>query len=128
MLDGLDHVQLAMPLGGEERARAYFGGMLGLAELEKPAMLAGGAWFGMPDGRQIHLCVEEPFRPGRRIRRLRARRWTNWRGGSKRVVVRCGGIGLWRHGGGSTVRTRSGTGWSFSKRFRSRGESFPSLR
>ena len=64
MLDGLDHVQLAMPLGGEERARAYFGGMLGLAELEKPAMLAGGAWFGMPDGRQIHLCVEEPFRPG----------------------------------------------------------------
>ena len=50
MLDGLDHVQLAMPLGGEERARAYFGGMLGLAELEKPATLAGwgGAWFGMP--------------------------------------------------------------------------------
>ena len=31
MLDGLDHVQLAMPLGGEERGRAYFGGMLGLA-------------------------------------------------------------------------------------------------
>jgi hypothetical protein len=65
MLDGLDHVQLAMPRGGEERARAYFGGMLGLSELEKPASLAGrgGAWFLLPDGRQIHLGVEEPFRP-----------------------------------------------------------------
>ena len=65
MLDGLDHVQLAMPLGGEERARVYFGGLLGLVELEKPATLAGrdGAWFSLPDGRQVHLGVEEPFRP-----------------------------------------------------------------
>ena len=65
MIDGLDHVQLAMPPGGEERARAYFGGLLGLAELEKPAVLAGrgGAWFGLPDGRQRHLGIEEPFRP-----------------------------------------------------------------
>ncbi len=65
MLDGLDHVQLAIPSGGEERARAYFGGMLGLAELEKPAVLAGrgGVWFLLPDGRQVHLGVEEPFRP-----------------------------------------------------------------
>jgi catechol 2,3-dioxygenase-like lactoylglutathione lyase family enzyme len=65
MLDGLDHVQLAMPSGGEERARAYFGGMFGLAGLEKPAALAGrgGAWFLLPDGRQVHLGVEEPFRP-----------------------------------------------------------------
>ena len=66
MLDGLDHVQLAMPRSGEERARAYFAGLLGLVELEKPAALAGrgGVWFGLPDGRQIHLGVDEPFRPG----------------------------------------------------------------
>jgi hypothetical protein len=66
MVEGLDHVQLAMPPGGEERARAYFAGLLGLDELEKPAVLAGrgGVWFGLPDGRQIHLGVEEPFRPG----------------------------------------------------------------
>jgi catechol 2,3-dioxygenase-like lactoylglutathione lyase family enzyme len=65
MLDGLDHVQLAMPPGGEERAQAYFSGLLGLPELEKPVALAGkgGAWFGLPDGRQVHLGVEEPFRP-----------------------------------------------------------------
>jgi len=63
-ISGLDHVQLAMPPGGEERARAYFGGLLGLGELEKPAELArsGGVWFGLPDGRQLHLGVEESFR------------------------------------------------------------------
>ena len=41
MVDGLDHVRLAMPRGGEERAWAYFGGLLGLVELEKPAALDG---------------------------------------------------------------------------------------
>ena len=66
MVDGLDHVRLAMPRGGEERA--YFGEMLGLVELEKPAVLArrGGVWFLLPDGRQIHLGVEEPFRPSQK--------------------------------------------------------------
>ncbi len=65
MIDGLDHAQLAMPPGGEERARAFFGGLLGLVELEKPPALAGrgGVWFGLPDGRQLHFGVEEPFRP-----------------------------------------------------------------
>ena len=64
MVDGLNHVQIAMPRGGEERA--YFAGLLGPEELEKPAVLAGrgGVWFGMPDGRKIHLGVEQPFRRG----------------------------------------------------------------
>ena len=59
-----------MPRGGEERARrAYFAGLLGLAELEKeldkPLALTGrgGVWFTLPDGRRLHLGVEEPFRP-----------------------------------------------------------------
>ena len=30
---GLDHVQLAMPRGEEERARTFFVGVLGLTEL-----------------------------------------------------------------------------------------------
>jgi catechol 2,3-dioxygenase-like lactoylglutathione lyase family enzyme len=65
MLEGLDHVQLAMPRGEEGRARGYFGGILGLEESEKPAALArrGGVWFLLPDGRQIYLGVEETFRP-----------------------------------------------------------------
>ena len=66
MIEGLDHVQLAMPCGGEERTRGYFAGLLGLAEVEKPPALAGrgGVWFALPDGRQLHLGVDEPFRPG----------------------------------------------------------------
>lgn len=62
-LTGLDHVQLAAPAGGEEEARAFFGALLGLEELEKPAALEarGGAWFALPDGRQLHVGVADPF-------------------------------------------------------------------
>jgi catechol 2,3-dioxygenase-like lactoylglutathione lyase family enzyme len=43
----LHHVQLAMPRGAESAARAFYGGVLGLAEIVKPAALAarGGVWF-----------------------------------------------------------------------------------
>ena len=68
MISGLDHLQLAMPAGEEHRAREYFSGLLGLAEREKPAALAtrGGLWFALPDGQQLHLGIEEPFRPARK--------------------------------------------------------------
>jgi len=68
MITALDHVQLAMPAGGGRAARDFYSGLLGLDELEKPATLAarGGAWFALPDGRQLHLGVEEPFRPSRK--------------------------------------------------------------
>lgn len=64
---GLDHVQLAMPAGGEARARAFYGGLLGMRELPKPGPLAarGGCWFEAP-GAQLHLGVEEPFAPARK--------------------------------------------------------------
>ena len=60
----LDHVQTAMPVDREADARAFFGGLLGLPELEKPPALAGrgGCWFLMGD-RQLHLGVETPFSP-----------------------------------------------------------------
>jgi catechol 2,3-dioxygenase-like lactoylglutathione lyase family enzyme len=63
----IDHVQLAMPEGGEDAARAFYAGVLGLAEVPKPAELAGrgGAWFAA--GRvQVHLGVEADFRPARK--------------------------------------------------------------
>jgi catechol 2,3-dioxygenase-like lactoylglutathione lyase family enzyme len=65
---GLDHVQLAIPEGEERRAREFFSGTLGLGELPKPPGLAGrgGVWFGLPDGRQLHLGVESPFRPSKK--------------------------------------------------------------
>lgn len=64
MIVGLDHVQLAMPRGGEEQARGFYGGVLGLAERAKPPHLAarGGCWFYGP-GVELHLGVEDPFRP-----------------------------------------------------------------
>jgi catechol 2,3-dioxygenase-like lactoylglutathione lyase family enzyme len=60
----VDHVQLAIPAGGEERCREYWAGILGLTELAKPPVLArrGGCWFQGP-GFQVHLGVEPDFRP-----------------------------------------------------------------
>ena len=68
MITALDHVQVVMPAGGERDARGFYSDLLGLDELEKPAALAvrGGAWFALPDGRQLHLGVEAPFRPSRK--------------------------------------------------------------
>jgi catechol 2,3-dioxygenase-like lactoylglutathione lyase family enzyme len=67
MIRGLDHVQLAMPKGGEEQARAFYRDLLGMEELTKPAPLAarGGCWFAAA-GAHIHLGVEEPFAPARK--------------------------------------------------------------
>jgi catechol 2,3-dioxygenase-like lactoylglutathione lyase family enzyme len=61
---GIDHVQLSMPAGGEDRARTFYAGILRLREVEKPAELAGrgGCWFAN-DRLAIHLGVESEFRP-----------------------------------------------------------------
>ena len=64
LIVGLDHVQLAIPRGEEERARAFYIGVLGLAERPKPPHLAvrGGCWLYAP-GVELHLGVEDDFRP-----------------------------------------------------------------
>ena len=61
---GIDHVQLAMPAGGEDLARGFYRDVLGLAERPKPAPLAvrGGCWFENGSVR-IHLGVDADFRP-----------------------------------------------------------------
>ena len=58
----LDHIQLAMPQGGEDQARAFWSGLLGLAEIDKPEPLKprGGVWFQLT-GAALHLGVESPF-------------------------------------------------------------------
>jgi predicted enzyme related to lactoylglutathione lyase len=63
-IKAIDHVQLAMPLGQEQAARAFYVDVLGLTEIPKPADLAqrGGAWFQSGEA-QIHLGVEAEFRP-----------------------------------------------------------------
>ena len=56
-----------MPAGGEDAARKFYGGILGIAEIAKPAHLAkrGGCWFER-DELKIHLGVESDFRPARK--------------------------------------------------------------
>jgi catechol 2,3-dioxygenase-like lactoylglutathione lyase family enzyme len=63
----LDHVQIAIPEGGEEAGRSFYGRILGLPEIPKPAPLAGrgGCWFAI-GGQQLHLGVEKDFRPARK--------------------------------------------------------------
>jgi catechol 2,3-dioxygenase-like lactoylglutathione lyase family enzyme len=63
----LDHVQLAMPIGGEAKARAFYCEVLGMQEVPKPPALAarGGLWL-QSGGVAIHLGVEADFRPARK--------------------------------------------------------------
>ena len=63
----IHHVQLACPPGSEAALRAFYHGVLGLEEIPKPAALAarGGCWF-RGHGIELHLGVEEDFRPARK--------------------------------------------------------------
>ena len=63
MLRAIDHVQIAIPPGGEERARAFYGDLLRLVEVPKPPTLAarGGCWFEF-GAIKVHLGVEKDFR------------------------------------------------------------------
>lgn len=60
----LHHVQVSIPTGGEDAARAFYGDVLGLTEVAKPELLSvrGGVWFRQ-EGVEVHLGVEEPFTP-----------------------------------------------------------------
>ncbi|MFI7414978.1 glyoxalase [Streptomyces sp. NPDC049627] len=64
MITAVDHVQLAAPPGSEEQLRAYYVGVLGMTEVPKPPALAarGGCWFQV-GGVQLHLGIENGFRP-----------------------------------------------------------------
>ena len=76
MIVGIDHVQLAMPSGLEDKAREFYSGVLGIPEVPKPAELArrGGAWFESGTVK-IHLkasllsCISLQFLPSK---------WFSW--------------------------------------------------
>lgn len=67
LIKRIDHIQLAAPVGSEEEARAFFHGVLGLQEVEKPEVLKknGGVWFsnGQVD---IHIGIEKEFVPAKK--------------------------------------------------------------
>lgn len=63
----IDHVQLAMPIGGEADARAFYTQVLGLDEIAKPegVLKLGGVWF--TNGKvELHVGADADFRPARR--------------------------------------------------------------
>jgi catechol 2,3-dioxygenase-like lactoylglutathione lyase family enzyme len=63
---GLDHVQIACPAGGEDRARAFYGGLLGMIEVAKPGHLSpSGCWF-TGGGAALHIGVDPDFRPAKK--------------------------------------------------------------
>lgn len=63
----IDHVQLAMPVGGEAAARAFYDGLMGIPEVPKPMPLAarGGCWFES-EAVRLHLGIEADFRPAKK--------------------------------------------------------------
>ena len=64
LLDAIDHVQLAMPPGGEELATWFYSEVLGVPRVPKPVELAirGGCWFEH-GALRIHLGVQDDFVP-----------------------------------------------------------------
>ena len=67
MVEALHHIQLAMPTGGEDAARAFYCGILHFTEVPKPKALQGrgGVWFEAGQVR-LHLGVEIPFTPAKK--------------------------------------------------------------
>lgn len=63
----IDHIQIAAPSGCAAAAREFYGKLLGMEEIQKPAALRvrGGCWFRCAN-QQVHIGVEKDFRPARK--------------------------------------------------------------
>jgi catechol 2,3-dioxygenase-like lactoylglutathione lyase family enzyme len=63
LIERIDHVQLAMPVGAEDIAREFYQGVLGIPEVAKPAHMAkrGGCWF-VRGNLKVHLGADANFR------------------------------------------------------------------
>ena len=59
-IKGLNHAQISIPKGAEAAGKAFYCGVLGLPEVEKPESLKGrgGFWLQVGD-RQIHVGTED---------------------------------------------------------------------
>jgi catechol 2,3-dioxygenase-like lactoylglutathione lyase family enzyme len=64
---GIDHVQIAIPPGAEHAARTFYGSVLGLPEIPKPAPLnaSGGMWF-VTGATQLHIGSQADFVPAKK--------------------------------------------------------------
>jgi catechol 2,3-dioxygenase-like lactoylglutathione lyase family enzyme len=63
----IDHVQIAIPMAGEDRARAFYSSILGFTEIEKPPQMAErkSIWF-VAGAVNLHLGIEVDFTPAKR--------------------------------------------------------------
>ena len=63
----IDHIQIAIPEGKEELARSFYGGVLGLPEVDKPENLTnrGGVWFERGT-LKVHLGIDPDFTPAKK--------------------------------------------------------------
>jgi predicted enzyme related to lactoylglutathione lyase len=63
----LDHVQIAIPIASESCARAFYSGILGFTEIDKPPQMAErkSIWF-IAGAVNLHLGIELDFTPAKR--------------------------------------------------------------
>src|SRR5215467_10718651 len=63
----IDHVQLAIPPGGEERARSFYGEVLGFTEVAKPVEMAErpAIWFASGPV-SLHIRTDPEFHPAKK--------------------------------------------------------------
>jgi len=56
----ISHVNITIPRGTENQARAFYSGLLGLTEIPKPEPIRGrgGVWYDV-GGLDLHLSIEE---------------------------------------------------------------------
>jgi hypothetical protein len=114
---GLDYVQVAAPPGCEPEARRFYGGLVGLVRVEKPAALRarGGAWFVLTAGQQLYVGVEDPFALARKAHPALRVAGGELEALAERLIARaapCDGTTRGPGSRGSTSRTRGATGSS----------------
>jgi catechol 2,3-dioxygenase-like lactoylglutathione lyase family enzyme len=67
LLEAIHHINLVIPAGEENRARAFYGDILGLPEVAKPEELkaSGGCWFERGNVR-VHISIDPDFCPSKK--------------------------------------------------------------
>lgn len=66
-IERLQHTSIPMPPGGNDEARRFYGGVMGLPEIPSPSTLRQQrlVWFSLGvDGDELHLLTEDAFEPG----------------------------------------------------------------
>lgn len=60
VLRRIHHAQILIPAGREAEARHFYCALLGLVEVDKPAILRarGGFWLAVGDAQQLHVGIE----------------------------------------------------------------------